>query len=129
MSLGDNVKRIRIDKGMTQGELSLSSGVGLAQVSKIERGKADPTASTILKLMKALDCSADRLIVDKEAEGLTGILKDQFERMAELPEEDQVMLIKIMDKFSVANGLKTMLDDHRVLIGLSGQGSGVKDAI
>ncbi|MEE4202586.1 MAG: hypothetical protein V2I45_03075 [Halieaceae bacterium] len=72
---------------------------------------------------------ADRLIVDKEAEGLTGILTDQFERMATLPEAGQVMLIKIMDKFSVANGLKTMLDDHRMLISLSGQGSGVKDAV
>lgn len=128
MSLGDNLKRMRIDRGMTQGDLSNKSGVGLGQVSKIERNKADPTASTIYKLMAALDCSADRLLLDKEKSGLSAVLKEQFERVAGLPESDQEDLIRIMDKFCVANGLKTMLDDHRLLIGLSGN-SGVKEVI
>jgi transcriptional regulator with XRE-family HTH domain len=128
MSLGDNLKRLRIDRGMTQGDLSNKSGVGLGQVSKIERNKADPTASTIYKLITALDCSADRLIHDKDKTGLTGLLKEQFERVSGLPQRDQEDLIRIMDKFCVANGLKTMLDEHRVLIGISGD-SGVKAVI
>ena len=128
MSLGDNLKRMRIDRGMTQGDLSNKSGVGLGQISKIERNKADPTASTIYKLMGALDCSADRLLLDKEKSGLTAVLKEQFERIAGLPEGDQEALIRIMDKFCVANGLKTMLDEHRVLIGISGS-SGVKEVV
>lgn len=128
MSLGDNLKRMRIDKGMTQGDLSNVSGVGLAQVSKIERNKADPTASTIYKLIGALDCSADRLLLDKEKSGMGAVLKEQFERVSGLPEDDQIALIRIMDKFCVANGLKTMLDEHRVLIGISGS-SGVKEVV
>jgi transcriptional regulator with XRE-family HTH domain len=128
MSLGDNLKRMRIDKGMTQGDLSNKSGVGLGQISKIERNKVDPTASTIYKLMAALDCSADRLLLDKEKSGLSAVLKEQFERVAGLPEGDQEALIRIMDKFCVANGLKTMLDEHRVLIGISGS-SGVKEVV
>jgi transcriptional regulator with XRE-family HTH domain len=124
MSLGDNLKRLRIDRGMTQGDLSNKSGVGLGQVSN----KADPTASTIYKLITALDCSADRLIHDKDKTGLTGLLKEQFERVSGLPQRDQEDLIRIMDKFCVANGLKTMLDEHRVLIGISGD-SGVKAVI
>ena len=128
MSLGENLSRMRIDKGMTQGDLSNLSKVGLAQISKIERGKADPTASTIYKLMAALECSADRLLLDKEKSGLSAVLKEQFERVSGLPESDQEALIRIMDKFCVANGLKTMLDEHRLLIGLSGD-SGVKEVV
>jgi len=129
MNLGDNLKRLRTDRGMTQGDLSNKSGVGLAQISKLERNKADPALSTLYKLMSALDCSADRLLLDTEKSGLSGLLKEQFERVAGLPVEDQENLIRIMDKFCIANGLKTMLDDHRLLIGLSGQGSGVQDVL
>jgi len=129
MSLGENLRRLRLDRGLTQGDLSNESGVGLGQISKLERNKADPTLSTIYKLMAALDCSADRLLMDKEKAGLGGILKEQFERVSGLPKRDQELLIEIMDKFCIANGLKTMLDEHRILIGLSGQGSGVKDML
>ena len=126
MSLGDNLRRLRMDKGLTQGDLSNESGVGLGQISKLERNKADPTLSTIYKLMSALDCSADRLLMDKEKAGLSGILKEQFERVSGLPKRDQELLIEIMDKFCIANGLKTMLDEHRVLINVGERSSGVK---
>tara|TARA_X000001316_G_C921937_1_gene36593 strand:- start:2277 stop:2642 length:366 start_codon:yes stop_codon:yes gene_type:complete len=115
-----------MDKGLTQGDLSNESGVGLGQISKLERNKADPTLSTIYKLMGALDCSADRLLMDKEKAGLSGILKEQFERVSGLPKRDQELLIEIMDKFCIANGLKTMLDEHRVLINVGERSSGVK---
>ncbi|MEQ8263260.1 helix-turn-helix domain-containing protein [Pseudohaliea sp.] len=128
MSLGENLRRLRIDRGMTQGELSNKSGVGLGQISKLERNKADPTLSTLYKLMTALDCSADRLLMDKEKSGLSAVLKEQFERVSGLPEGDQETLIRIMDKFCIANGLRAMLDEHRVLIGISGS-SGVADVL
>ncbi len=130
MSFGDNLKRIRTDKGMTQGDLSNESGVGLAQISKLERNKADPTLSTIYKLTRALDCAAGRLLIDNEKSGIQGILKEQFERVAGLPAEDQESLIRIMDKFCIANGLRSMLDEHRVLIDASLEKRGVvKDII
>lgn len=129
MSLGENLRRLRIDKGLTQGELSMKSGVGLGQISKLERNKADPNLSTIYKLMAALDCSADRLLMDKERVGLGGLLKEQFERVSGLPASDQETIIRIMDKFCIANGLKTMLEEHRLLINVGERGSGVKEVL
>lgn len=129
MGLGENLRRLRTDKGKTQGDLSNDSGVGLGQISKLERNKADPNLTTLYKLMNALDCSADRLLLNTEKTGLSGILKEQFERVSGLPPDDQESLIRIMDKFCIANGLRTMLDDHRLLIGISNQGSGIQDAL
>ena len=129
MSLGENLRRLRIDKGMTQGELSNKSGVGLGQISKLERNKADATLSTLYKLMGALDCSADRLLLDTEKTGMNAVLKEQFERIAGLPQRDQTLIIAIMDKFCIANGLKTMLDEHRMLLNLGEKGSGVKEVL
>ncbi|MCP5131181.1 MAG: helix-turn-helix transcriptional regulator [Pseudomonadales bacterium] len=118
-----------MDKGLTQGELSNNSGVGLGQISKLERNKADPTLSTLYKLMGALECSAGRLLMDNEKSGLNAILKEQFERVSGLPEDDQETIIRIMDKFCIANGLKTMLDEHKLLINVGRGGSGVKDVL
>lgn len=129
MSLGENLRRLRVDKGLTQGDLSNASGVGLGQISKLERNKADPTLSTLYKLMGALDCSAGRLLMDTEKSGLKGILKEQFERVADLPADDQETIIRIMDKFCIANGLKTMLDDHKMLISIGNHGSGVQEVL
>ena len=75
--------------------------------------------------MKALDCSAGRLLMDKDKTGLNSVLKEQFERTATLPEADQETIIKIIDKFCIANGLKTMLDEHRLLLDLSKEGDSV----
>lgn len=38
--LGDNVKKIRIEKGLTLGDLALSSGLRRVYLAKIESGQA-----------------------------------------------------------------------------------------
>ena len=119
MALGDNIRRLRVNRGMTQGDLSLKTGVKLGQISKIERNEADPKVSTIYKILSALDCSADSIFMDQEKTGVKGVLKEAFESMAKLPESEQTIIINIIDRFCVANGLTTMLEEHRLLIDIS----------
>lgn len=104
---------------MTQGELSVGSSVKLGQISKIERNEVDPKVSTIYKLIDVLECSADSVFMDQEKTGIKGVLKEAFESASKLPEEDQITLIKIVERFCLANGLNTMLKEHRVLIDIS----------
>lgn len=119
MAIGDNLRRLRVNKGLTQGELSSMTGVKLGQISKIERNEADPKVSTIYKLMASLDCSADSVFMDKEKTGLKGVMKEALEDASKLPESDQKTLLTIIHRFCVANGLNTMLKEHRVLIDIS----------
>lgn len=116
MALGENLRRLRVARGLTQGELSIMTGVKLGQISKIERNEADPKVSTVYKLMKALDCSADRMFMDEAKTGIKGVLKEAFEEAGNLPQDDQVTIIKIIEKFCMANGLNTMLKEHKILI-------------
>lgn len=46
---------LRQKHGLTQVELSAKSGVSQADISRIERGTANPTANTLGKLSRALD--------------------------------------------------------------------------
>ena len=62
IKLGKNMKRIRINKGLSQGDIFRSLGVSRGFISNIESGKTNPTLSTIAKLAKALGVSSDELL-------------------------------------------------------------------
>ena len=60
--LGKNLKRIRTEKGITQGDIVRTLSVSRSFVSNIENGKTNPTLSTISKIAKALGVSSDELL-------------------------------------------------------------------
>jgi transcriptional regulator with XRE-family HTH domain len=60
--LGKNLKRIRIEKAISQGDIARSFGVERGFISNIENGKANPTLATITKLAKAIGVSSDELL-------------------------------------------------------------------
>jgi transcriptional regulator with XRE-family HTH domain len=60
--LGKNLKRIRTEKGITQGDIVRALGISRSFVSNIENGKTNPTLSTISKLASALGVSSDELL-------------------------------------------------------------------
>ena len=111
MSIGENVKRLRRDKGWTQGELADKSKLGLNLISKIERHSPDIKSSTIYKLMDALNCNSDMLLLDVEKSNMGTILKSQFERAAELPEKNQESIIDVIDKYCKADAFEKLLKE------------------
>lgn len=60
--LGENLKKIRTKKDITQTELAKTLGVDKSFVSNIENGKTNPTLSTITNLAQALGVSTNELL-------------------------------------------------------------------
>ena len=60
--LGSNLKRIRTQKGISQGDIGRELKVSRGFISTIENGKTNPTLSTISKLAKALGISSSELL-------------------------------------------------------------------
>jgi len=60
--LGENIKKIRIKKKMSQGAISRLLEVDKGYISNIENGKKNPTLATVEKLAAALGVSADELL-------------------------------------------------------------------
>ena len=60
--LGDNIRRIRLAKDMTQGDLCRKLGLDRAYMSNVESGKKNPTLSTIERIAKGLGVSMDELL-------------------------------------------------------------------
>lgn len=60
--LGENIRRIRLAKGMTQGDVCGKIGADVAYLSNVESGKKNPTLATIEKIAKALGVTINDLI-------------------------------------------------------------------
>jgi transcriptional regulator with XRE-family HTH domain len=60
--LGKNLKRIRTEKGISQGDIAKSLGVSRGFVSNIENGKTNPTLATISRLANAIGVTSDELL-------------------------------------------------------------------
>ena len=60
--LAANMKKIRLRKHMSQGDICRELGVDRAYISTIESGKQNPTLSTIERIAKALGVSIDELL-------------------------------------------------------------------
>ena len=62
VKIGDNLKRQRIRKALTQEELALRARLTTASVARIERNETEPRMSTLRKLAKALDVDPAALV-------------------------------------------------------------------
>ncbi|MDE0268325.1 MAG: helix-turn-helix transcriptional regulator [Acidimicrobiaceae bacterium] len=72
--LGQAVRMARHARGMTQAELSVAAGVSRPQISIIESGRANPGMVTVMRLLRALDCSLTVVPADPEQFSLSAHL-------------------------------------------------------
>ncbi len=68
MTVGENIKRIRKEKGLTQKKLSELSGINEAQIRRYELGgkNANPKIETIQKIAQALEVYTYDLLFDEK---------------------------------------------------------------
>ncbi len=52
--LGQSIRKIRIKKGMTQGDICRATGMDRGYISSLEAGKRNPTIVNIEKIAKSL---------------------------------------------------------------------------
>lgn len=62
MQLGDKIKELRTENGLSQGALAKQIGVSQKAIDYWERGINEPKASYIVKLADYFDISADALL-------------------------------------------------------------------
>lgn len=69
-AFGAMVRRVRRERGLTQGELALRAGVEIKTVRRIERGEGNPYLETLWSVAAALDTTLGELV--RAAEGGEG---------------------------------------------------------
>jgi transcriptional regulator with XRE-family HTH domain len=65
MSLGEivarNIRRLRLERGLSQEALAVDAGIDRTYVSRLERGLENPTVSVLEKLARALSSNIEEL--------------------------------------------------------------------
>ncbi len=60
--LGDNIKRIRLRRKMSQGDICRAIAMDRSYMSAIESGKKNVTIAIVEKIARALNVSVDELL-------------------------------------------------------------------
>ncbi len=63
--VGNRVKQFRIERGLSQDELSIITGIDRPQISKIEQGKINATLETLERLSSAFQIETAKLLDSK----------------------------------------------------------------
>ena len=62
MKLGDRIRQLREEAGLTQGQLALGSAVSQGYLSQLENGEVkNPSAAVLLRVAEAIQVDADEL--------------------------------------------------------------------
>lgn len=62
MNLGDKIRQLREDTGLTQGQLASASSVSQGYLSQLENGEVkNPSAAVLLRVAQAIKIDADEL--------------------------------------------------------------------
>jgi len=112
MEVGEQLKRIRTSKGLSQKEVILEAGLDKAQYSRIENGKTDPSVSTVAKIAKALGISlADLFALDdlKEVHSHDKTLMEKVSLMEDLDDKEKETIYNMLDAFVSKKKLKSAL--------------------
>ncbi len=60
--VGRNIRRFRLQKGMTQEELAFEAEIDLTYVGGIERGRRNPSLMVLVRIAKALGVPPPKLL-------------------------------------------------------------------
>ena len=61
-SIGQKIKKIRLEKGITQEQLAEAVGVGVTHISHLETGSGTVSLKVFLAIVNYLNCSADEIL-------------------------------------------------------------------
>lgn len=103
MTIGDKIRALRIERGLSQNELALACGYkSRASINKIELGKVDLPQSKIQLIAEALEVTPASLVFDaspppdpqpvtKQARILAGVADI-------MPEADRALLLQVAER-------------------------------
>mgnify|MGYP003564273950 FL=1 len=113
MRIGENIKTVREAKKLSQKQVALSIGMDPSQYSKIEKGKTDPSISTVEKISAALGVSLSELFqsdeIFKDINSVDKTIMEKIKLIEQLDDQEKASLFNIIDGLFAKKRLKDSL--------------------
>ena len=98
-ALGQRIRESRMEKGYTQQALANKAGIGLMYLGEIERGIKMPSLSVFIKIVDALDISADYVLRDELKSGEQYVYDDLTSKLTPLSPGQSKTATEILDAY------------------------------
>jgi len=113
MDFSKRLKKIRIEKGLTKGDLAKLIGVHYSQIGRYEEKGAQPSSDVMAKLANALEISTDFLMNGTSDDLANSTLTDkellnQFKTIEKLSENDKGVVKVFLDAFITKGKLRKL---------------------
>lgn len=97
--LGQQLRKIRRQKGYTLQKLAEKAGIGSVYLSEIERGRKMPSLNCFIRIIEALDVSADFILRGDLSSGKEYIYDEITQKMQGLTPNQRKTAYNILDAY------------------------------
>ena len=98
-SLGQKLRQARSRKGYSQQTLAEMANIGNVYLGEIERGLKMPSLNIFIKLIEALDISADYILRDELSSGGVYIYDEITKKLKDLTPRQRKTVADIIDAY------------------------------
>lgn len=94
--LGKRIKEIRVERNLTQEDLSELTEIGASSISKIESGHFHPTDENLERIAKALNVEPYKLYMFNHQKDTKELLKDIQTMLNQATDEEIKLVYKVL---------------------------------
>ena len=98
-ALGSMIKKARQKKGYTQEVLAEKADIGLMYYGEIERGVKMPSMNIFIKIIEALEVSADFILQNEVSSGKEYVFDELTKKLEKLPPQQRKAASDILDAY------------------------------
>lgn len=108
MTIGERIKKIRLEKGMTQKEIAESIGIATNSFSRYEIGEREPNLEMINRIANALNVSPIQLIFNENTNDFLKKIGEKAIEMTDFYNENNIAIpdeenIFLSNKYNILN--------------------------
>ena len=113
MEIGEKIRRLRIEKQLTQEELANRCELSKGFISQVENDLTSPSIATLIDILHTLGTNLKEFFNDNEAERITFSSEDMFEK------EDEELKYNL--KWLVPNAQKNKMEPIMITLEQNGR--------
>lgn len=98
-TIGRRIREVRQAKGYSRQVLAAKVGTGEVYLGEIERGLKTPSLNTFIRIVEALDISADSLLRDELTSGKEYLFDEITQKLQQLTPRQRKTAADILDAY------------------------------
>ena len=99
INVGKKIKTKRVALSLNQAQLAENVDLSTDYISKLERGERIPKLPSFVKILNALDLSADEVLSEHVGKSYVSRMSNYIDRIGTLPVNEQNRIYKLLDAY------------------------------